>query len=270
MRRFAAFAVGLVLGGAARAETCRFDGITSYDGRMTISEETAPIAGGARVDVKLSLAAHPLPLMNTLYEMEEISETGRDGLALLAVNNRYRVDGHIVRQSWDVFRRTASGLEAYRIEGKHAAEFARQFPRFARHWAFAGFGDDWLADFAGAGPVRRTDLDLTPVSDAVRPPLALAFHWLEGLGTAAVSVPVFLPGFKDRKLVSLAIGGAVAGAEGAVRVAPLVYPDLSRTRASSATAVLAGGRLVRIGFDVHGTSFDARATMRAVGCGSGG
>ena len=253
--------------GAASAETCRFDGTTSYDGRLAIAVTTAPTADGVRVDAALSLAAHPLPLMNTLYDTEEISETGPDGIELLAVNDRYQVDGGIVRQSWDVFRRTASGLEAYRIEGKRAAEFRRQFPAFARHWPIARFGDDWRADFARAGATRRPDLDLRPVSAAVRPPLALAFYWLGRLGAAPVAVPVFLPGFKDQKLVTLAIGGAAAGGGGETRAAPLVYPALSRDQPSSATALLSGaGRVLRLDFDVHGATYGARATIRAIGC----
>ena len=260
----------LALPRAAAADTCRFDGTTSYDGKLAVTVTTTSAADGVTVDAALSLAAHPIPLMNTLYETEEISGTGPNGIETVAVNNRYRVDGHIVRQSWDVFRRTASGLEAYRIEGKRAAEFRRQFPTFARHWEFGHFGDDWLGDFARAGATRRPDLDLRPVSAAMRPPLALAFHLLERLGPAPVTVPVFLPGFKDQKLVALAIGGAAARADGVTRTAPLIYPALSRDQPSSATAWLSeAGRVRRLGFDVHGTSYSARATIRGLGCSDG-
>ena len=255
--------------GRAKAQTCRFAGATSYDGRLAITSVRSAVPGGVLVDVKLVLDAQPLPMFHTHYLMEEISLSGAHGLAWVGVNSRYRVDAHVVRQSWDLFVREPDGLKAWRIEGKRAGQFGRQHPLFAAHWDFSTFGQPWVEAFRHASPDRRADLDLDDMSDEVRVPLALAFDGVRGLPGRAVVVPVFLPGFKDRKRVDLAIGAAQpVGAGEVVRDAPLVYPDLSGAVRSTADAWLAlDGRVLQLAFDLHGRQYGARATIRALGCG---
>ncbi len=252
------------LAGPVRAETCRFDGVTSYDGHLAVVSDTAASGGTVEVDVRLRLDAQPLPLFHTRYLMEEISTADANGVELLAVNSRYLVDGRIVRQGWDVWDRTTHGLDAHRIEGKHQAEFARQHPAFARWWDPATFGQRWLHDFQDASPERRRDLDLAAMNEAVRPPLALAFYWLRWLPVPA-AVPVFLPGFKDEKRVDLAIGPA--GATGGPTLgAPLRYPELSPAVASTASAWLVSHQVLQLAFDLHGRQYSARASIRSLGC----
>ncbi len=242
---FAATAgLGLALAaGGAHAETCRYDGVTSYAGRLAIVAEAVADGGAVRVDVRLQLDAQPLPLLHTHYLMEEISTADANGVERVAVNSRYRVDGHIVRQQWDVFDRTAEGLDAFRIEGKRAGEFGRQHPRFASFWDPGRFGQPWLEAFVRASPERRRDLDLRQMSASVRPPLALAFYWLRVLPAAGGVVPVFLPGFKDAKRVDLSIGPS-ASAAGAPRAAPVGGPPQRARRCGRrcATPTCARGR----------------------------
>ena len=255
------------LPGPAYSETCRYEGKTSYGGRLSIIADAVARGNAVRVDVRLSLDAQPAPLFHTRYRMEEISDADANGIARLAVNNRYSVDGRLVRQGWDVFDRADAGLQAHRIEGKRAGEFARQHPRFARHWDPATFGQSWVDDFERASPERRADLDLAAMSAFVRPPLALAFYWLGWLPDRAASVPVFLPGFKDQKRVDIAVGKTFSAAGALTRAAPLRYPELSARVPSTATAWLSPGRQVlQLAFDLHGLQYSARATISALGC----
>ncbi len=260
-------ALAFLMAGAAEAETCRFDGVTSYNGHLAITAGATEAGGSVRVDVGLRLDAQPLPLLHTHYRMEEISVADAGGVRQVAVNSRYSVDGHIVRQQWDVFDRAADGLDAHRIEGKRAGEFARQHPLFARYWDPGTFGQAWLADFERASPERRPDLDLREMSASVRPPLALGFYWLRWLPEGASVVPVFLPGFKDRKRVDLTIGPRSSATGQPTRRAPLVYPELSPATPSVSLAWLSPGRQVlQLFLDLHGRQYSARGTIRALGC----
>ena len=247
----------------ARAdEVCRYAGSSDYGGRLAIETRSVAGEGGLHLDIRLQLDATPLPLVHTHYLMQEISVWHRDGLAQLAVNSRYRFNGHIVRQQWDVYDRTATGLAAYRVQGKRGAAFARQYPRFVGHWDENSFGSPWLADYGMAGAERRPDLDLAHDMPGVRVPLALAFYWLRWLDRTA-TVPVYLPGFKEQKLVELGISAEGAGTW---RATPR-YPGLDPARPSTIAATMSPDRhLLRLGFDLHGVEHSARAAIALTGC----
>lgn len=267
----ALIAPGLTAGAArARAdEICRYAGTTDFDGRLAAVAAASAKDGTIQLDIRLQLDAAPMLFVHTHYLMQEISIWRPDGLLRLATNSRYSVNGHIVRQQWDVFERGADGLEAYRVQGKRAGEFHRAHPGFAGHWDQAAFGQPWLQDYARAGPERRPDLDLHGLPSTLRPPLALAFYWLRWLPPAGGTVPVFLPGFKAQKRVDLPVGaaGAPAGAARIVWQAPLRYPALSRFEPSTALAWLSDDRhVLQLAFDLHGMGRRARGLIRQEGC----
>jgi hypothetical protein len=254
----------------ARAdEVCRFAGLTSYGGRLAVLADAAIVDGAVSVDVRLQLDANPMLFVHTHYLMQEISVWQAGGLARLAVNSRYRVNTHLVRQQWDVFERGSDGLEAYRVQGKTFAEFRRRHPGFAQHWDPVMFGLPWLDDFPRAGAERRPDLDLGGASAGLRSPLALAFYWSRRLPPAGGFVPVFLPGFKTEKRADLAIASASAlpGAGQVVRQALLRHPALSGTAPSTVMAWLSADRhLLQLAFDVHGAGRHARGLIDQQGC----
>ncbi|WP_419727931.1 hypothetical protein [Lichenicola sp.] len=253
---------------AAADETCRFTGRTSYDGTLAIGAHTTIVAGALQIDVRLQLDANPLPLVHTHYVMQEVSAWSPQGVLWIAVNDRYRFDGHIVRQQWDVYRRVGDTLQGYRLQGKRLPEFERRHPGFVQHWNPARFGDDWLADYAKGAPDRRPDLDLTHDLAEVRVPLALSFYWLRLLPPGATTVSVFLPGFKEEKRAELAIGPSVPVSRGGtVRQAPIHYPYLSPTTPSTATVQLTPDHHIRqLMFDLHGVEHSARGVVAQTGC----
>nr|WP_321986216.1 hypothetical protein [uncultured Lichenicoccus sp.] len=250
---------------ASADEVCRYAGSSDYGGRLAIEARSVAGEGGLHLDVRLQLDAAPLPLVHTHYLMQEISVWHRDGLAQLAVNSRYRFNDHVVRQQWDVYDRSPTGLAAWRVQGKRAAEFRRQHPGFARHWDPAGFGAPWLADYATAAPARRPELDLAHDMRPVRVPLALAFYWLRWLDRPGM-VPVYLPGFKEQKLIDLAIAAGGSPTSRTWKTTPH-YPGLSPSQASTVEATMSADRhLLRLGFDLHGVEHSARAALALAGC----
>ncbi len=253
---------------ASAGETCRFAGTTDYDGRLAIETRSTEAAGIVSVDVRLQLDARPLPFVHTHYLMQEISSWRPDGLSRLAVNSRYSFNGRIIRQQWDVYDRAGQGLDAYRVQGKRLADFTRRHPGFVPHWDPATFGAPWLQDYPRATAERRPDLDLRHDMALVRPPLALAFYWLRWLSRRDEVVPVFLPGFKEQKLVDLAIGAsAAAGAAPSTRQTTLHYPGLSPTSPSTVQAQLSPDRhLLQLRFDLHGVEHSAGGLIRHLGC----
>lgn len=257
---------------AAGAETCQFSGKTSYGGRLGVAAESRIVGERREIDVRLELNATPLPFIHTHYVMEEISSWRRDGIERVAVNDRYSFDGHIVRQQWDVYNRVADGLQAFRVQGKRSGEFQRQHPDFVQFWDPGMFGKPWLDHYPYSIGTRRPDLDLHHDPSAVRTPLALAFYWIGWLPRQGSVVPLFLPGFKEQKLVDLPINPTpdrlAAGQSG--WKAPIEYPYLSLTRPSVAMAWTSSDRhLLQLAFDLHGVEHGARGIVHEDWCRSG-
>jgi hypothetical protein len=254
------------------SEVCRFAGTTDFDGQVAVTAiaDTNPADGTTTVDVRLGFNGTPMLFVHTNYLMQEISTWKATRLQSLAVNSRYRVDGHVVRQLWDVFVRGNDGLEAYRLQARTPKEFLGKHPTFAEHANWAAFGHPWLQDYWRANPERRRDLDL-PASSAVpgiRSPLALAFYWGERLPRTGEAATVFLPGFKKDKSVTLTITPAGPPSGGAQPwETSLRYPALSMTQASTAKAwVSADGRLLELAVQVRTRDYTARGVIRLEGC----
>lgn len=271
-----ASATGLLLAGVAAAqlcmvdaaagEVCRFAGTTDYAGHVAVTTDVAATDGVTRVDVGLTFEATTMLWLHIHYLVEEVSAWRAGELESVAVNNRYIVDGHIVRQQWDDFQRGTDGLQARRVQGKSLAEFRRRHPGFAQHWDPAAFGRPWLHDYQSASPARRPDLDLSPIPSGLRSPLAMAFYWVRWLPHGGQDIPVFLPGFKAERPVELPITAA-SSAGGMLWRAPLRYSALSVRPASTATAWTSpDGHLLQLAFELHGPRGSARGLIHQEGC----
>lgn len=254
---------------AHASEKCRYSGTTDYDGHAAITTDVSATGGITRVDAALTFEAHEMLWFQIRYLAQEIS-VWRDGkLQSVAVNNRYLSGDHIVRQQWDRFDRTPDGLLAHRVQAKTLADFSRLHPGFVKHWDPAAFGQPWLGDYQAARPERRTDLDLattTPRADAVRTPLALAFYWVRVLSRSVQDVPVFLPGFKEDRLVAVKMIPA-EWQDGTKWQIPLANSWFSRWPPSSATAwTTSDGKLAQLALDLHGSRGSAAGLFRLDGC----
>lgn len=260
--------------GAPRAygsEVCRFTGTTDYSaGRLAVTTgtDTSPANGTTTVDVIASFSGTPFPFIDIKYLMEEISIWRSTGLETVAVNSRYIVEGHIIRQEWDVFHRAKDGFDAYRVQGKTFDDFRQKHPGFARHWDPATFGQPWLQDYGRASPERRRDLDLPApgLQTDVQPPLALAFYWIRHLPPNGGVATVILPGFKRDKSAVMTI--SPAHAPGAREfVTSVRYPALSMARPSTARAwVSPDGHLQELAAQVQYGDRRASGVIRAEGC----
>jgi hypothetical protein len=250
--------------GNATAEVCRFTGTTSRDGHVAVTSTVDASDGITKIDVALAFDATWFWL-RFRYLVEEISTWRNEQMQNLAVNTRYLVGDHIIRQQWDSFQRSPDGLQAQRVQAKTLTDFRRRHPGFVQHWDPASFGSPWLQDYPAASPERRADLDLkgAPLPVGVSSPLAMAFYWIRWLPRGGHQVPVFLPGFKADKLVDVPIGPASADRIQAV----LRYPVLSKTPASTATAVTSpDGHLLQLAFEVHEPGETATGAVYNQGC----
>ena len=257
---------------AHAAEICRFAGTTDYDGQVAVTSSASNRAsdGAIMVDVIARFDGTPMPLVHINYLSEEISTWQSGRLLSLAVNNRTIVDGHIVRQQWDVFDRGSNGLDASRLQGKEPDDFRRQHPGFVGHWDPDTFGQPWLQDYPAGSPERRSDLDLPNASGQsdLRSPLALAFYWTRRLPRSGQAITVVLPGFKRNKSVDLTISGAgPSGDGGRLWQTSVRHPAFRTSRPSSAQAwVSPDGHLVQLAFTVQSRSRTANGVIRQVGC----
>jgi hypothetical protein len=203
------------------------------------------------------------------YLIEELSIWRRGELENVAVNSRYLVGKHVIRQQWDEFQRHTDGLWAYRVQAKTLTDFRRKYPTFAKYWDPDSFGQAWLRDYWSASPERRTDLDLTasPLPSGLRSPLAMAFYWVRWLPHRSVDVPVFLPGFKRDRLVDLSITSSTSLGDTVWR-APVRYPALSETSsASMATAQTSADRhLLQLTVEVHYPNGSGRGLIKQQAC----
>lgn len=256
---------------AARAnEVCHFAGTTDYSGRVVVTSKSETDEDGTNtIDVALQFDGKTMPFVHVRYLLEEISRWKSGELQSLAVNSRYLIDGHIVRQQWDEFERGHNALEAYRVQGKTEAEFRLQHPGFAQHWDPASFGKAWLGDYRRAAAERRADLDLALSNPRphVYAPLALAFYWTARLPPKGEAVEVVLPGFKRDKQVDFTITAAGPASNPGERwQAAIHHPALNTSRASAAEAWVSKGHLLQLTFTAHSSSRTARGSIRAEGC----
>ena len=259
----------LLMAPVAHAETCRFAGTTSYDGRLAVRAETTQVDDILTLDVTVEFAAHAW-MTDYRYLGQEITtwsvgDGQRAVLRSVAVNQRSLADGSIKRQQWDVFTRNGPRLEGYRVQAKRLVDFQQRHPGFVSHWSPASFGQPWLADFRHAGAERRPDLDL-PAED-VQTPLAFAFYWTRFLPPGGGPVSLVLPSFKRDKQAALSFAPATPG-EGWHRWStPLRHTALQTRPLSLATAwVSPDHRLLQLGFDVHTSWAAGQAILRTQGC----
>ena len=274
IRRCAACLVATLLGAvtARASEVCHFTGTTDYSGRVEVTTNVNRnlTDGTTTVDVIGYFTATPWPLVHIRYLVQEISTWKSDQLQSVAANTRYLVDGHIVRQIWDLFDRGADGLEAYRLQGKTLGDFRRKHPAFVRHWNPADFGQPWIPDYPLAGAERRPDLDLpaSQVGPDLRSPLALAFYWSRWVSRNGQAEAVFLPGFKKDKRLDLTIGAAGPSRDGQqVWQTSVRYPALSLTHASTAEAWVSTDRhLLQLAGSVHSGRYTEDGVIRLEGC----
>jgi hypothetical protein len=193
------------------------------------------------------------------YLVEEVSTWRSGRLETVAVNTRYLIGGHIIRQRWDLFQCDRDAMRARRVQAKTLADFRRKHPSFVQHWDAATFGQPRLKDYS-APPERCADLDLDGASSKLQSPLALAFYWVRWLPPGGQDVPVFLPGFKADKLVDLPITAA-AWDGGTVCRAPLQYPALSQQPVSTGTAWTSSDEhVLQLAFDLH----ESRGSVRGL------
>jgi hypothetical protein len=253
---------------ASAAEVCRFTGTTDPVGQVAVTTDVAAIDGITKVSVAASFESTTMFWLHIKYLVEELSIWRAGELESVAVNSRYLVGKHVVRQQWDEFKRSADGLQAFRVQGNTLADFRRNHPGFVQHWDPAMFGHPWLRDYPAASPERRTDLDFraSPVPSRLRSPLAMAFYWVRWLPPRRLDVPVFLPGFKHDRLANLSLT-ATTSLGGMVWRAPLRYPALSETLASAATAWTSpDGHLLQLTVDVHHPNVSGQALIKQQGC----
>ena len=271
MVRFAPCVVAILINHAVWAdETCRYSGTTSYDGHVSVQTTAATANGGILVDVAARVTARAFGLIDWQYLYQEIG-IWRDGeLQSIGVNHRYSVIGSIRRQQWDLFKRTSSGMQAWRVQAKTLADFQAKHPGFVRHWSLASFGEDWLPDYAAAPPERRTDLDLPreAMPPGVGTPLLLAFYWVRWAGDQDRKVPVFLPGFKHDSRADIRVDSLGADAGGLLHLRSSVrHQQLSATKVSIGDAwVSADHHLVRETFEAHTDNASAHGELHLDGC----
>jgi hypothetical protein len=269
--RFAWCAIAILVGRAAWAdETCRYSGTTSYDGQVSVTTTAATANGGITVNVAARVKARSFGLIDWEYLYQEIG-TWRDGeLQSIGVNHRYSVIGSIRRQQWDLFKRTAAGMQAWRVQAKTLADFQTQHPGFVRHWSPASFGENWLPDYSAAPPERRADLDLPRerMPPGLGTPLLLAFYWVRWAGDQERNVPVFLPGFKHDSRADIRVDSPGIETAGLLHLHSSVrHPQLSETQVSTGDAwVSADHHLVRETFEARTDSASVHGALHLDGC----
>ncbi len=266
-------AAQLYVTAAHAGETCQFTGATDESGQIavTATNTTNRADGTLTLDIVGRFRDTPMPFVHLTYMMEEISTWKSDQLRLLAVNTRYLVDGHIVRQLWDLFQRAPDGgLRAFRVEAKTRDSLQRDHPAFTAHWDPANFGQPWIQDYWSARPDRRADLDLPAAAAGpnLRPPLALAFYWTRRLPPGGQTVTVFLPGFKRDKTADLTmIAAGPANAQWQRWTTVVRHPALSGSAASTASAwVGTDGYLLQLAGTVRTRGRVGSGEIRQLGC----
>ena len=106
---------------ASAGEVCRFAGITDYAGHVGVTTDVAATNGVTRVSVAVTFESTTMFWPHIHYLLEEVSTWRATELESVAVNSRYLLGSHIVRQQWDDFQRGADGLQARRGQARRRA-----------------------------------------------------------------------------------------------------------------------------------------------------
>jgi hypothetical protein len=261
-------AMMLGTGDRSSAEVCRFSGTTDPSGKVAVTADVTRTNGATHVAVAATFETTTMLWFHIHYLAEEVSIWRSGELETVGVNTRYLLGNHIVRQTWDLFKRDRDGMRGYRVQAKSRTDFQRRHAGFVQHWDPSTFGQPWLDDYSAASPERRADLDLTisPVSSNLLSPLALAFYWVRWLPPGAQDKAVFLPGFKADKLVDVPMTATVWSG-GTVWRTPLRYSVLSKAPPSIATAWMsADRRLLQLALDLHEPRGAGSGILTQEGC----
>ena len=121
-------AVRLCAVDASAREVCRYAGLTDYAGHVAVTTDVAATDGITRVDVAATFESTTMLWFHIHYLLEEVSTWRAGELESVAVNSRYLIGDHIVRQQWDEFQRGTDGLQARRVQAKTLADFRRKHP----------------------------------------------------------------------------------------------------------------------------------------------
>src|SRR5262249_8122146 len=125
---FAGIVATLLCSAAPAAEICRFTGTSDYSGHVAVTTRVTASAGAMQVDVAGTFDSSSMFWFGVHYLVEEVSSWYEGQLQSVAVNSRYLIGDHIVRQQWDYFQRETDGLQAYRVQAKTLADFRRRHP----------------------------------------------------------------------------------------------------------------------------------------------
>ena len=83
---------------APAAEICRFTGTTDYSGRVAVTSRVTVSASAIQVDVAATFDSSSMFWFGVHYLVEEVSSWSDGQLQSVAVNSRYLIGDHIVRQ----------------------------------------------------------------------------------------------------------------------------------------------------------------------------
>ena len=117
---------------ASAEEVCRFVGTTDPAGRLVVTTDVAATDGVTKVDVAASFESTTMFWLHIEYLIEELSVWRAGELDSVAVNSRYLLGKHVVRQQWDEFQRDRDGLQAFRVQAKTLTDFRRILARRGR------------------------------------------------------------------------------------------------------------------------------------------
>jgi hypothetical protein len=185
-------------------ETCHYEGNTTYNGHLTIETRYERTPERTVFRTLLRFSARFL-IWGLKYDIDEIDQLSPfDGsLTSVGLNARYVLNGTIKRQQWDdyAFNWLTDSTSAERIQGGASDEFAQRYPKFAEHWDYSHFGDDWLDDYEGASPDTRSDLDIKGFSNQIASTLYVAFlsSRFADPTLGPVAFEPFIPGSKTGK-----------------------------------------------------------------------
>src|ERR1700693_2956172 len=88
---------------ASAGEICHFAGTTDYAGHVAVTTDVTATDDVTRVDVVATFEAATMLWSHIHYLVEEVSTWRAGELESVAMNSRYLIGEHIVRQEWDDF-----------------------------------------------------------------------------------------------------------------------------------------------------------------------
>lgn len=170
----------------SKNEICEYKGTANFDTKINVITNFSRTDSDMTVNAQVQFQGTKIGVTK-VYKIEENVVFDAKTGAMMNFHRNYRESGCVIPggecaiYQWDKItfdwgaNVAANRMSTWRMEGDNKDKFAKRYPTFAKYWPTEMFGKPWMADFMGAAPDARRELDLNGFENNLVTPLVSSF-----------------------------------------------------------------------------------------------